>query len=57
MALRIFGRSNIFKKNDVKIALFVQNIMNTSYRDYLNRQRFFAYETGRNIQIQMKINF
>lgn len=49
--------ATFFKKNDVKIALFVQNIMNTSYRDYLNRQRFFAYETGRNIQIQMKINF
>lgn len=35
----------------------VQNILNTNYRDYLNKQRFFADEMGRNFQIQLKINY
>lgn len=39
------------------IAFSVQNIMNTTYRDYLNRQRFFVDEMGRNIQLQLKINY
>lgn len=39
------------------IALSSQNLLNISYRDYLNRQRFFANELGRNIQFQIKINY
>ena len=39
------------------LAFSVQNILNTSYRDYLNRQRLFADEIGRNFQIQLKINY
>lgn len=39
------------------VAFSVQNILNTNYRDYLNRQRYFAEETGRNFQIQLKINY
>lgn len=39
------------------LAFSVQNIGNTSYRDYLNRQRFFADEMGRNFQLQLKINY
>lgn len=35
----------------------VFNILDTSYRDYLNRQRFYADELGRNFQIQLKINY
>jgi len=35
----------------------VFNILNSKYRDYLNRQRFFADELGRNFQIQLKINY
>ena len=33
------------------------NLLNTSYRDYLNKQRFYADEMGRNFQIQLKINY
>ena len=45
-------------KNTVTtIVLSGQNILNTTYRDYLNRQRFFADEMGRNIQLQIKINY
>lgn len=35
----------------------VQNIFNTSYRDYLNRMRFFANETGRNVILNFRYNF
>jgi len=35
----------------------VFNLLNTKYRDYLNRQRFFVDEMGRNFQLQLKINY
>ena len=47
----------IFRKTVTTIALMGQNLLNVAYRDYLNRQRFFADELGRNIQIQIKINY
>ena len=47
----------ISKKMATTVAFTVQNITNTSYRDYLNRQRYFADEMGRNFQIQLKINY
>jgi iron complex outermembrane receptor protein len=45
------------KQVSTTIAFSVQNILNTEYRDYLNRQRFFAAEMGRNFQLQLKINY
>jgi len=47
----------INKKNSLTTSFSIQNIMNTTYRDYLNRQRFYADEMGRNIQIQLKFNY
>lgn len=46
-----------FKKTATIIAFSVQNIFNVAYRDYLNRQRFFADEIGRSFQIQLKFNY
>lgn len=46
-----------FKNVNTTVAFSVQNIMNVSYRDYLNRQRFFADEIGRSFQIQLKFNY
>jgi iron complex outermembrane receptor protein len=51
MKFETFGKSN------TTIAFSVQNIVNINYRDYLNRQRFFADEIGRNFQIQLKFNY
>lgn len=48
---------NILLKTQTTFSIFVQNILNTNYRDYLNKQRFFANELGRNIQLQIKINY
>jgi iron complex outermembrane receptor protein len=47
----------IFSKIKTTLAFSVQNILNSSYRDYLNRQRFYADEVGRNFQVQLKINY
>ncbi len=38
-------------------SLAVNNLLNTDYRDYLNRQRFFADDLGRNIILQLKLNY
>ena len=46
-----------FKKSSLTVAFSVQNLLNTSYRDYLNYQRFFVDELGRNFQIQLKVNY
>ncbi len=46
-----------FSKTNTTLAFSVQNMLNTSYRDYLNRQRLYADEVGRNFQIQLKINY
>lgn len=35
----------------------VKNLFNTSYRDYLNRLRYFSSEMGRNIIVTLKYNF
>jgi iron complex outermembrane receptor protein len=47
----------VAKKNSLTTSLSIQNIANTTYRDYLNRQRFFVDEMGRNVQIQLKFNY
>jgi iron complex outermembrane receptor protein len=45
--------SGTFKgwKNEPKIRVGIENMMNTTYRDYLNRQRYFADALGRNITL------
>ena len=37
--------------------LIVDNVFNTSYRDYLNRLRFFADEAGRNFILNLRYKF
>ena len=57
--LHLYGEMtfNLGKNNKITTALFIQNLTNTTCRDYLNRQRFYADEMGRNIQLQIKYNF
>ncbi|NKI32197.1 TonB-dependent receptor [Croceivirga thetidis] len=38
-------------------SLTINNILNTTYRDYLNRQRYFADDLGRNFILQLKFNY
>lgn len=48
---------SVFKNKTLTTAFSIQNLLNTNYRDYLNRQRFYANELGRNFQIQLKFNY
>ncbi|TAI48705.1 TonB-dependent receptor [Flagellimonas allohymeniacidonis] len=38
-------------------SLRINNLLDTSFREYLNRQRFFADDLGRNIILQLKLNY
>ncbi len=44
-------------KSKLEVALAVTNLFDTTYRNYLNRQRFFADDLGRNLSLQLKINY
>lgn len=41
----------------ININFSIDNLLNTSYRNYLNRLRYFADDLGRNFKIQLKINY
>ncbi len=44
-------------KTNLNVALGVNNIFDTSYRNYLNRLRYFADDLGRNITLQLQLNY
>ncbi|SFR46263.1 iron complex outermembrane recepter protein [Robiginitalea myxolifaciens] len=44
-------------KTTLAVNLRVQNLWNTSYRDYLNRLRYFADSPGRNWVLDLRINY
>ena len=48
---------NLSTKTDLNIGLNITNIFNTSYRENLNRLRYFADDLGRNIMLQLKLNY
>ena len=43
--------------NKLTLGLNISNLLDTRYRDYLNRQRYFADNLGRNISIRLKLNY
>ena len=53
IAFDVESTFSISKKNDFKVGLRATNLLNTSYRDYLNRQRYFADDLGRNISARI----
>ncbi|WP_417885468.1 TonB-dependent receptor [Zunongwangia sp.] len=46
-----------FQKGSLEVGLQVNNLLNTSYRDYLNRLRYYGDNLGRNFTLQLKINY
>ncbi|MCG1036706.1 TonB-dependent receptor [Polaribacter sargassicola] len=48
---------HLSKKTDLQISASVTNLLNTKYRDYLNRLRYYADDLGRNYNLQIKINY
>lgn len=47
---------NIFKRN-LHCFFAVKNVFDTEYRNYLNRQRYFADETGRSFNIGLRFDY
>ncbi len=45
------------EKTTLNVAFGVNNIFDASYRNYLNRLRFFADDLGRNITLQLQLNY
>ena len=46
-----------FKSRVITTVFRVENILNTSYRDYLNRFRYYALDLGRNYSLKFNIPF
>ncbi len=44
-------------RNGLDLSLTVSNLLNTAYRDYLNRFRYFSDEIGRNFVLRAKYSF
>lgn len=51
------ARFKVFKTKTLKVDFNVENLFNVSYREHLNRLRYFADELGRNFNIKLKINY
>lgn len=45
------------KVNNLNLNLTISNLLNTAYRDYLNRLRYFTDEAGRNVSVRLKYSF
>jgi iron complex outermembrane recepter protein len=45
------------KENTLSISLTGENLLNESYRNYMNRLRYFVDDTGRNIILRLSYNF
>jgi iron complex outermembrane receptor protein len=46
-----------FEKGSLKLEFNVDNLFDVSYRENLNRLRYFADELGRNFNLKIKINY
>ena len=46
-----------FISSNFYLGLSIDNLMNKSYRNYLNRLRFYSDEIGRNILLQIKLKY
>ena len=57
LALNTKMKFSVFKNSTLTTTVIAENLLNTNYRDYLNRQRFFADDLGRNITLQLKLNY
>lgn len=48
---------NLSQKSTLTVGFGIKNIFNTSYRNYLNRLRYYADDLGRNFLFNLKINY
>jgi iron complex outermembrane receptor protein len=45
------------KKSSLTVGLGINNLFNTSYRNYLNLLRFYSDDMGRNFLLNLKFNY
>jgi iron complex outermembrane receptor protein len=48
---------NTKRKKNIKLSLQAENILNQNYRDYMNRQRYFADDLGINVMLRLSYEF
>ena len=46
-----------FKKGNMEVGFNIDNLSNVSYRENLNRLRYFADDLGRNYNLKIKLNY
>lgn len=51
------GFGILLRDNDLKVDITIDNLLNTSYRSYLNRFRYYADEMGRNVGLKLSYSF
>ncbi len=47
----------VLGSQSVRYGVSVENLLDTDYRDYLSRYRYFAHDTGRNIVVRIQVPF
>lgn len=57
--LSLHAGINVLKNNKstLRLGLDITNILNNVYRDYMNRLRYYADNTGRNISVRLSFNY
>jgi iron complex outermembrane recepter protein len=55
-SLQMGGSIELPHEQKLILSFSVNNILNTSYRDYMNRFRYYAAEMGRNISMKVSYN-
>ena len=48
---------NFSEQSILTVGFQITNMLNSSYRNYLNRMRFFAHDLGRNVSVNIKLNY
>ena len=48
---------SIGKKHPIDMGISIYNVLNSTYRDYLNRFRYFSDEQGRSFAIRINVPF
>ena len=48
---------NVSKNSTMNVQFNIDNVLNTSYREYLNRFRYYSDELGRNFNLKIRIDY
>jgi len=51
------GTTLKFKKTNLKVGFEIENLTNQRYKDYLDRQRYYAHAAGRNVKVKLGFLF